>query len=281
MRNKVTSLIIVAMATMLLTACGSIKKATGTQPQGQTGQSTTSSTVATEPIDKIIATVGDWQTLQCGGNIALMGSSSFSSSIQVRMVRDQAILFSIRPLLGIEAGKLLITADSIYAIDKIHKRLIAEKVSLLTAGIPVTVSDVQDIFLGRPFVIGKGTLCESLKPQIEASSMGSGTVLSPVDGYKGYRYAFSYNKSTHIVSLDITPQGSSTAAYQVKYNDVRSTQAGNIAHSIIVNATMQNKKLDFTLNYKNIDWNGNVKIDRNIPSGYTRMKATDLFSIFN
>ena len=98
--------------------------------------------------------------MQTGGNIKLSAGSSFSSAIQVRMVRDQAIYISLRPMLGIEVGRLLITADSLYAVDKVHKRYIAEKVSMLTSGIPVTVSEVQDMFLGRPFIIGKGTLSE-------------------------------------------------------------------------------------------------------------------------
>ena len=33
--------------------------------------------------------------------------------------------------------------------------------------------------------------------------------------------------------------------------------------------------------YKNIDWNENVKIDRSIPGGYSRMSARDLFSLFS
>lgn len=37
----------------------------------------------------------------------------------------------------------------------------------------------------------------------------------------------------------------------------------------------------FSLTYKNIDWNDNVKIDRSLPNGYSRMSARDLFSIFS
>ena len=273
MKNKLIILSLITIAA-LLTACGTSRKATGNLPNVQT-------TTTADPVDAVVSTLGDWQTLQTGGNITLNAGSSFSSSIQVRMVRDQAIYISLRPLLGIEVGKLLITADSVYAVDKVHKRYVAEKVSLLTAGIPVTVSDVQDIFLGRPFIIGQGTLSEGLKQQVTASSEGNRTVVTANEQYKGYGYAFTLDKTGRIVSLDITPAGGSTADYQVKYADVRSTRAGNIAHSIKVNATIEKKKLDFSLTYKNIDWNGNVKIDRDIPGGYSRMNAKDLFNLFS
>ena len=276
MKNKLIILSLITIAA-LLTACGTSRQAAVTLPDGQT----TTTTTTGDPVDAVIATLGDWQTLQTGGNITLNAGSNFSSSIQVRMVRDQAIYISLRPMLGIEVGKLLITADSLYAVDKVHKRYVAEKVSLLTAGIPVTVSDVQDIFLGRPFIIGQGSLSVGLKQQVTATSEGSRIVLTANEQYKGYGYAFTLDKAGRIVSLDITPAGGSTADYQVKYGDVRRTNAGNIAHSIKVNATVEKKKLDFSLTFKNLDWNGNVKIDRNIPGGYTRMNAKDLFNLFS
>ena len=276
MINKIFMLITMAA---LMTACGTVKKAATPLPDTTTTKPTPVTTTA-DPIDAVIATLGDWQTLQTGGNISLKGSSSFSSSIQVRMVRGQAIYISLRPMLGIEVGRLLITGDSLFAVDKIHKRYIAEKVSLLTSGIPVTVSDVQDIFLGRPFIIGKGTLSDALKSLVTASDTGKDTYIKANETFKGYGYAFAFGKSNHINLLSITPQGSLSPDYVVNYSDVRSTKAGNIAHGINVNATVEKKKLDFSLSYKNIDWNGNVKIDRSIPNGYSRMNARDLFSLF-
>lgn len=281
MKNKIAKLAMMVMAILMTTACGSVKKTTDTtQPNTPSnGQGTQTTTVTS--YDAIIATLGNWQTLQTGGNITLKAGSSFSSSIQVRMLRNEAIFISLRPVLGIEVGWLLITADSLYAVDKVHKRIVAEKVSLLTAGIPVTVSDVQDIFLGRPFIIGKGTLNEGSASQVNVSTQGNKTLISPNESYKGYMYTFKFDDKKRIMSLDIMPQGNATAAYQVKYSDVKPTAAGNVAHSINVNATVEKKKLDFSLSYKNIEWNGNVKIDKSIPNGYSRMNARDLFSLFN
>lgn len=281
MRSSRISILIAAALT--LASCGTTKKTTdvGTVTPG-TGVGQTSKPSTDNQGDNVIAMVGDWQTMQTGGNIALKGGSSFSSSIQLRMVRDEAIFISLRPLLGIEVGKLLITADSVYAVDKVHKRYVAEQVSVLTSGIPVTVSDVQDIFLGRPFIIGKGTLCGELKPLLDITQVGNNVVMTPKDQYRGYSYSFTFNKSGRISSLDIFPVGATKATYQVKYADVKSTAAGNIAHEVNVDAAAQKKKFSFSLDYKTIDWNGSVKIYKNIiPKGYTRMSAADLFSLFS
>ena len=272
--------IIIAL-TALSTSCGTVNKAKA-NGSAQMGQATTTPVfpTASDPRDAVIATLADWQTMQTGGNIRLSAGSTFSSSIQVRMVRDQAIYISLRPVLGIEVGKLIITADSLYAVDKVHKRYIAEKVSLLTGGIPVTVSDVQNIFLGRPFIIGKGTLSEDTKAYMTVSNEGDSFTLVPGESYKGYGYTFSFNKKNEITSLQIMPQGSATASCQVKYSDVKASAAGNIAHSIDANASIEKKNVAFSLTYKGIDWNGKVRIELGIPSNYKRMSARDLFSMF-
>ena len=276
---KKTNIAIFILLAAMMTACGTFKKTTSV-PDTTTTTPTTPTSV-TDPMAAVIATLGDWQTMQTGGNIKLSAGSSFSSSIQVRMVRDQAIYISLRPMLGIEVGRLLITADSLYAVDKLHKRYIAEKVSILTSGIPVTVSDVQDIFLGRPFILGKGTLGEANKAEMSAASDGSSILLTPNEKYKGYGYTFAFDKNKRITALDIVPTGATTAAYQVKFGDVKGTTAGNISHDINAHATIENKKMALTLTYKNIEWNGNVKIDRSLPNGYSRMSARDLLSLFS
>ena len=264
----------------LFTSCDLLKNIFKHDPGGGTSNNTTNTDDFDDPFDAVLSTIGDWQCLQTGGNIALQGGNNFSSSIQMRMVRDEAIYISLRPLLGIEVGKIVITGDSLYAVDKVHKRYIAEKVSILTSGIPVTVSDVQNIFLGRPFIIGKGTLKASDKPIVNVTRQGNTIVLTPDVHYKGYGYSFTFDKSCRITSFDITKDGSTAPTYQVKYGDVKSTDAGNIAHDIDVDASVQNKKMAFSLDYKNIDWKSSVDIDRSIPSGYSRMSASSLFSLF-
>ena len=279
MKNNIIIISLLIALAAISSSCGTIKKANATTPTGQT--TTTTTMTDAELCDAVLATLGNWQTMQTSGNIALNASSSFSSAIQMRMVHNQAIYISLRPVLGIEVGKLIITADSLYAVDKVHKRYIAEKVSILTSGIPVTVSEVQDMFLGRPFIIGKGTLNDSLKSSISTTREGNTIILTPNENYKGYGYAFTFNKQSHITSLDIVKTGNTSTDYQVKYSDVRSTTSGNIAHAINANATIEKRNMSFSLSYKDIEWNDKVKIDKNIPNNYKRMSARDLFSIFS
>ena len=67
----------------------------------------------------------DWSSFKSGGNAELkMGGKSMSSSMHIRMKRGKAIYVSLRPYIGIEVAKMVISGDSILLVDKLHKRFI-------------------------------------------------------------------------------------------------------------------------------------------------------------
>ncbi|HAR20844.1 MAG TPA: DUF4292 domain-containing protein, partial [Cytophagales bacterium] len=49
------------------------------------------------------------------------GTNQFSSPLTIRIRKDSVIWISVNPALGIEVVRALITKDSIFVIDKIHK----------------------------------------------------------------------------------------------------------------------------------------------------------------
>jgi hypothetical protein len=69
----------------------------------------------------------------------------------VKFVRDSAIQISIVPAFGIEAGRILLTRDSIFIINRLSKWYIRE--SWKDAGLEdlkkLKMSELQDIFLGE------------------------------------------------------------------------------------------------------------------------------------
>ena len=85
------------------------------------------------------------------------------------MERGKSIYISVRPMGIMEVGRLIIKGDTLLVIDKIHKRYILENAKLLTSGIHVDVNTLQDIFLGRAFVLGKGTLNAAMKDLVSVS----------------------------------------------------------------------------------------------------------------
>lgn len=272
--------IFAAAALMAMTSCGTTKKIADNNPTLPGG--TSIETTTTEGRSQAIAaTFGSWTTMQTGGNIQLGGSHSFSSSINVRMERDKAISISLRPMLGIEVGRLVFTGDSVIVVDKIHRQYIAENVSLFTNGLPATVSTLQDIFMGRAFVLGEGTYDKSHTALASPSAPSGKCNLKPSKQIKGFTYEFSFDEANRLVALQVTPDGAKATTYSVDYSDVQATMAGNVAHSVSVAGTIKGSPLNFTLNYNDITWNQPVKIDTSIPSNYKRADIRSLASILS
>lgn len=244
---------------------------------------TTTVTPSVNPLETRLNTFAasqmGWTTLQTGGNVKVGGAKSFSSSMQMRMIRGKAIYISLRPLIGIEVGKIVITNDSVLVVDKYHKRYLAEPISLITNGVPVTVNEMQDIFLGRAFILGKGTVNTSTRHLVQLAADGTNYRLSPKTQPQAFNYGFTIDPSNHVISVDVTPTSGTKIPYTAHYSDVKFTLAGAIAHHADVAATVGNSKFTLALDLKDITWNTQVNIDDSKPTGYQRMDGHQITSI--
>ncbi|MBR5086114.1 MAG: DUF4292 domain-containing protein [Muribaculaceae bacterium] len=223
----------------------------------------------------------DWSSFKSGGNAELkMGGKSMSSSMHIRMKRGKAIYVSLRPYIGIEVAKMVISGDSILLVDKLHKRFILEKASLLTNGIPVTVDILQDIFLGRAFELGKGSFTQSLDDDftVEESSDGK-IILKPRNQFNGFEYNFIYDNQGNILSLDVTPSKSGASTYSVAYSDHKASVAGRVPSDAKVATQINGRAFELNLVYKDMKWNEDFDIDTKTPNNYKRLEAKDIMQI--
>ena len=280
MIKKTLALALAATMGVALAACGSQRAAVDT-----VGIATRQTPAANEPntterLNAIAKATADWNTLSAGGTIGIGGAKSFSSKMQMRMERGKSISISLRPLLGIEMGRLVVVGDSVIVIDKLHKRYIAANASLLTNGVPVDVTTLQDIFLGRPFVLGEGSFAKRLAGKVKMTRVDGSMVMEPRKQYAGFTYSFTFDTNNQITSANVTPSGSKTATYSVKYADVNtSTPAGSVAGSVSAATKVKGQPFELYIDYGGMTWNESVKIDTKVPSGYTRVDSRQLLNM--
>lgn len=273
--NKFSLISAIVALSCVITACGSSKSITN----DNTTTINTGSTSNTAIVQTIANTTGSWNTLQCNATIKLSGNQSFSSSVNVRMERDKFIYISLRPVLGIEVGRIVLTGDTVIIVDKMHKQYMCENVSLLTNGLPVTISNMQDLFLGRPFTLGNGTYNPSCINTATVVTDNGKRLLRPVKSERGFSYEFAFDSNNIIQSLTVIPDGAQSTQYTVDYSDVRKTVAGNIAHTMSIASTIYGSAFNLGLDYNNITWNQNVNADITIPSNYKRIDASRLSNL--
>lgn len=245
---------------------------------------TTATQAGKETLDQQLAafaaTQGGWTTMQAGGSIKVTGSQTLSSAMHIRMIRDKAIYISVRPMLGIEVAKLVVTNDSVLVVDKYHKRYVAEPISLITNGLPITVGTLQDIFMGRAFVLGSGTVNGANKALVQLIADGTNFRLQPKQQPSGFNYEFGINAKNQMQSLTVTPARAGSAPYTARYSHVFTTLAGSIAHRADVSAQVGGTKLGISLDLKDITWGITFTIDDSKPGeGYKRLSANQITSI--
>lgn len=105
----------------------------------------------------VAGSYNEWTTVSLDGKIGIQ-RLGIKPSVKIYMERGKRIVMSLRvPLLG-EVGTAEITPDKFVIVNKMKKVYCEEPLSQLTAQLPVTINDVQDIFLRRAFLPGIGTL---------------------------------------------------------------------------------------------------------------------------
>ena len=203
-----------------------------------------------------------WQTMQAGGALTVgSDKKDFTSSMQLRMVAGRQIVISLRPMLGIEMGKMIIASDSILMIDKWHKQYLLEPVSTITGGMPVTVDNLQDVFTGREFAAA-GELA------------------------RYFVCAFKRDSAGHITSMEINAlpdSGLPDGRYEVKYDDI-ADEGGidGLPHRVTATASLaEGKQLSMSLKYNNVKWDKDIRIEEfTAPANYKRINAKRLMSLF-
>lgn len=276
----------ILLLSVLLMACGSKKKVVDVTSPTTTSVATNQTQTSTpeDPMQTYKAlignTFGSWRTLQANGNISLGGAKSLSSSMVMKMERNRSIYISVRPLGIMEVAKLVITGDTLIVVDKVHKRYLCENVKLITSGIPANVGTVQDIFLGRAFLLGKGTYNSTLANDFKLEEKGDKLVMQPVNQEKDFDYEFVFDKALKILAATVKPvDGDKNDSYSVTYSNVKKTVAGNVPHELKVSTVMSGSKVKLGLDYKDLKWNESVNIDTSLPKNYERMRASSLLNL--
>lgn len=142
------SILPILLAAFLAVSCSS-RRETAPSADGQLTPAEMSAATAQLSAEADLA----WQTLSVPASVRIDGGSLPRLSGTLSMVRDSEIRFSIR-ILGMEAGALAVTDDSVKGYVKLNRIYVAESIRDLLGGYPATVGNLQALLLDRLFTVG-------------------------------------------------------------------------------------------------------------------------------
>ncbi len=258
----------VAMGLLMLpTGCKSNKAAVGT------------STPVKGNFDGIVERNPSWEALQLPFTLRLSGSQNLSVGGVATFQRDRSVNLSMR-FMGIEVAVADISDTAIVVCDKYNKRYLDVDLASLIGQLPLNISNLEDLLLGRVFLPGSKTLTASDSRNFEISKGTPMTLRPKVDLNSG---EIVFNISPEIMtpeSLDITVSGKEVARITYSdFTDAPPLTKGMMASRVAVPLSLKGKPLNVSVewNFAKAKWNDEVKAKTfSIPSSYTRMDLQSL-----
>ena len=194
------------------------------------------------------------------------------------MERNRSIHMSFR-FLGMEVASLMVTEDSIYAAYKLERIYFAESIRDLMGGFPATVGNVQDMILGRPFVLGENNVALS---QCTLAGNGATWTITPDRSPMGMKYDFTIDTPTGNVEL-LTVNLPARSPITADYSDFDTSCTGPMAGNTSISAKTSKTTFtgEITLNPRKADWGKGYGKSWTVPKGYARVHAEDIIKKLN
>lgn len=216
---------------------------------------------------------GEWQTMVAKGSVSL---GSLSSSFEMRMINNQSLQISLRPIFGIEIARVVVTGDSIYLYDKINKRYIAEGMDLLGDKIPFvpTISDMQNAMLGRPFILGQTSIGMDNFNDFIYETADNQWAMQPRNLPEDIIYMFGLENETLICA--VAQQATTQRELRCDYQEHEVFSNRVVPTSMLLSAKGGKKSYSLKITYSSIEWDRNTSVQKLSTKG---MKKTTISNV--
>lgn len=218
---------------------------------------------------------GEWFDVSMPVKLSLRSPKRLSLSAKAEMKHGQWIYMSVR-MLGFEVASIWVDNDSIHAIDRYHKAYLSESLHRLFGNSGATISDVQNLILGRGFILGNngGMLTPELETKVKTEGSATELLLLPSEQPAGIEYGFIMSPSENNIAAASVSIGEKYAA-TIKYSSFITTSHSGVFASSADFDMVKGKKIAASLNwdFTSAKWNTDLKRQWKLPSGYSRMSA--------
>ncbi|MDR1403108.1 MAG: DUF4292 domain-containing protein [Tannerellaceae bacterium] len=214
-----------------------------------------------------------YETFFARTNVDLhVSGKSFSSRVDIKMVRDSALQLSVQPLLGIELFRAEFTEEGLTIVDRMNKRYVTENYAALKGKLPIAFNyyNLQALFSNHIFIPGEQKIARKQYNRFKLKQTGSTAEIRIKDAMQ-LLYIFMADGEEKLLSTYVT-DSSEQYALQWLYTDFRMT--GGQAFPALIDVQLFEKGSpagQMKVYFSRIQTNTPVKIDASIPDKYKRV----------
>ncbi len=279
LRNKSFLIILSTLATLMLTLSGC--HSSKSQYSGNLKAEATTAN-SDELFKEMAESYCDWTDLYVPINFQLLSPKQFSVSGRATMVYGKEINISLR-MLGMEVAVIYVNDSSLYVVDKYNKRYLCEDISNLLSGYNLTITDIQNILLGRVSNFGDGSITSKDAKDFAFMEADSLWVLTPKVQRPNTELHYIATKTTPPVLSDIALRIANKGMVSVAYTEPASSPAGIISGVLTATVPYKQKEIvaSIVTNLNEAKWNEDRSISFKTPSSsYKKMELESLLKMF-
>lgn len=217
-------------------------------------------------VDSILRSGASWQSVEVPVRLSVIAPASMDISGRMKMVRGEVVYISLR-MIGFEVGKVMLTPDSLFISVSPKKLYVAEPLAAVSRY--VTLSNLQDILTGVPFVAGSDVATSS---DFRISSDGVNNILTPRRRVGGADYSWIFSGDTEQAVADI-----GSASLRADYSFGQEFTPGRPAESAFtLDASGHKLKAAVAMKWGSADFQANPPSPWTAPRGYRRVALADV-----
>ena len=196
----------------------------------------------------------------------------------VKIVKDEVMQISLRPMLGIEVFRMTITPDSIYFIDRYNKKTAVEGIAALQKSVNFNYYNLQALLTNAIFVPGKKEMTKSDYSKFKVD-MTPDAYLASLKG-KELQYSFAIDANDRIISTLIYRQEENQAV-QWSYDKFIIDKEYIYPTSMQAQIEFDNKRFNLEMGYDKLDFNKkDLEIDYSLPQKYQRISLKEMLNAY-
>lgn len=226
-----------------------------------------------------------WTSVYLPVRLKVSGPAQLSLSGRATMIRGEELYISFR-MLGMEVASVYADKDSVFITDKYHKWLFGEDLSRISECYGITLSNLQDILLGRPALLGAENITAANSDQF---------LITPIKGGGGGYAVYSQLKNAitqynYIVNrindddialrvLAVTPPDGKSI--ECNYAAPTGTPVGWLPEVLSVSTPVGDMLLmvELTWGMTDSEWDTQRRINWRRPSGYREVNSASLLKL--
>ena len=219
-----------------------------------------------------------YDTFSARLNLEFSGmQQEFSSRVQMKMIHDDRMQFSVQPFPGIEMVRVEISNDSIKMLDRINRRFIADSYQHLKKemGVDFNFQNLQALFTNQLFVPGINTISTRHFRQFRITKNNLLAEFQLKDRSESI-YTFTADGDEKLLSARIENENQKLTWDYSQFQTVGGQLFPlKMTARLTADDRMQGTA---TLTFSTPEINRTVSMDFNIPSGYKRVSLEQMIN---